>query len=126
MNLNPIYIKEWRFSKTQVVVFDLLQQEGIVDDYSHVIWTDNLFTSTDEMIQCEEIDFGVADTVRTTKTKREEIEEKDDTVAQKKRKEKNRDLHSSLSELKRKYEVQIEWDIMYEAVTNQANVLQFA
>ena len=126
VDLNPIYIKEWGFPKTQAVIFDLLQQEGIVDDYSHVVWTDNLFTSADEVVQCGEIGFGAAGTVRTIKTKREEIEEKDGTTAQKKRKEKNRGLHPSLSELRTKYGAQIEWGTMYEAVTNQANVLQFA
>ena len=60
------------------------------------------------MIQCDEINFEAADIVRTIKTKREEIEEKDDTTVQKKRKEKNRDLHSSLSEFRTKYEAQIE------------------
>ena len=72
------------------------------------MWTDNLFTSVDEVIQCGEIGFGAADTVRTTKTKREEIEEKDGTKAQKKRKKKNRDLNPSLPELRTKYGAQIE------------------
>ena len=32
VDLNPIYTKEWGFSNTQAVVFDLIQQEGISDD----------------------------------------------------------------------------------------------
>ena len=126
VNLNSVYTKEWRFSKTQTVCFDLLQQKNISDDYNCVLWVDNLFTSADWIIQCKKIDFGAADTVRTSKTKREKLEEKQNTKAQKQRKKYNRDLNSNLADLKLKHEAQIAWDNLYEKITNDANVLQFA
>lgn len=33
------------FNQTQAVVLDLVTQEGIARDHSHIIWLDNLFTS---------------------------------------------------------------------------------
>ena len=51
--------------------------------------------------------FEDAETVRTTKTKREVIEEKKDSLAQKQKKKQNRDLLSSLTELKTTYEAQL-------------------
>ena len=126
VNLNTIYIKEWEFSKTQIVCFDLLQQKNISDDYSCVLWMNNLFTSIDWIVQCKTIDFEVADTVRTSKTKREKLEEKQDTKAQKQRKEYNRNLDSDFANLKLKHEIQIAWSTMYEKIINDVNVLQFA
>ena len=126
VNLNSVYTKKWEFSKTQAVCFDLLQQKNISDDYRCVLWVNNLFTSVDWIIQCKTIDFGIADTVRTFKTVRKKVEAKTDIEAQKKRSESNRDLNSSLSDLKLKHEAQIEWNIMYEKIINDANGLQFA
>ena len=37
IDLDEVYTKEWGFSKTQAVVFDLIQQEGISDDFVHII-----------------------------------------------------------------------------------------
>ena len=108
VDLNTVYTKEWGYSKTQAVVFDLLQQEGIPDDFSCVVWIDNLFTSADVIVTCKHIGFGAAGTVRTTKTKREELEEKQDTKAQKQRKEFNRGLDTCLADLKLKHGAQIE------------------
>ena len=64
---------------------------------------DNLFTSAKLLAQLKEEGFGAAGTVRTTKTAREEIEEKHGTKRQKQLKEANRGLDSTLSDLKLKY-----------------------
>lgn len=44
-NICDYWIKDLGFNKTQVVVLDLLAQDGIVKDYFHIVWFDNLFTS---------------------------------------------------------------------------------
>ena len=126
VNLNTIYIKKWNYFKTQVVVFDLLQQKNISNDFSYVVWIDNLFTSIDVIVTCKRIDFEVADTVRTFKTKRKKLEIRTNIEVQKKRSESNRNLNSTLFDLKLKHEIQIEWNIMYEKIINDVNVLQFA
>ena len=126
VNLNSVYTKKWKFFKIQIVCFDLLQQKNIFDDYKCVLWMNNLFTSIDWIIQCKTIDFEIVDTIRTFKTIRKKVKIKTDIEVQKKRSESNRDLNSSLSNLKLKHEVQIEWNIMYEKIINDVNVLQFA
>ena len=126
VDLNPIYTKDWGLSKTQAVVFDLVQQERISDDYNHIIWTDNLFTSVRFCSKLGELGFGAAGTVRTTKTKREEQEEKDGIKAQKNKKEKNRDLDPSLADLKLKHGAFIEWGKLYGATSSDGTVLEFA
>ena len=52
-------------------------------------------------------DFEDVETVRITKTKREVIEEKESFLTQKQKKERNRDLFFSLTELKTTYEAQL-------------------
>ena len=128
VDLNKVYTKEWGFSKTQAVIFDLLQQQDISDDFSHVVWLDNLFTSARLLSVLRNLGFGAAGTVRTTKTQREILEEKGDEEAQKRqsKKEKNRDLLSCLSELKLKFGAQIEWGKLYGGISNDGNVLEFA
>ena len=107
VDLNEFWIKEEGFSKTQAVVLDLLTQQGICEDNKHIVWLDNLFTSARLLTILRDLGFGAAGTVRTTKTKRDELEERHDTKAQKQQKEKNRGLDSSLSDLKLKYGAQI-------------------
>ena len=126
VNLNIVYIKEWDYSKIQIVVFDLLQQKNIFDDYNCVVWMNNLFTSTDVIVTCSDIDFEIVDTIRITKTKRKKQKEIKNIKTQKKRKKVNKNLNSALFDLKLKHEARIEWNIMYEKVTNEINVLQFA
>ena len=70
IDLNSIYTKEWKFSKTQIVVFDLLQQESISNDFEHIVWIDNLFTSTRFCFKIDDIEFETIDTVRITCHKR--------------------------------------------------------
>ena len=125
VDLNEEYTKEWGFSKTQAVVFDLLQQQGIADDFTHVVWLDNLFTSVRLLSKLKEKGFGAAGTVRTTKTRREVLEAEAGEEAQKQQKESNRGLLPSLSDLKLKYGAQLEWGKLYGGVSSDGNVLQF-
>ena len=94
VDLDEHWIKEEGFSKTQAVVLDLLTREGIADNNKHIVWLDNLFTSARLLTVLRELGFGGAGTVRTTKTKRDELEEKHGTKAQKQQKEHNRGLDS--------------------------------
>ena len=86
---------------------------------------DNLFTRQDILVKLRELGFGAAGTVRTTATKREELKQKTGTEAQKKRKEPNRGLDTSLSELKTVHGAQIPWGTMYVKIKD-SRVLQFA
>ena len=108
VDLDEVWTKNEGFSKTQAVVLDLLTQQGIDDNNKHVVWLDNLFTSARLLSVLRNLGFGAAETVRVTKTKRDEYEEKHGTQAQKQQKEQNRELDTSLSDLKLKYEAQIE------------------
>ena len=125
VNLNTIYIKEWKFFKTQIVCFDLLQQESIFDDYNCVLWMNNLFISIDWIVQCKTIDFEIVNTIRIFKTKREKLKEKQNIKVQKQRKKYNRNLNSNFANLKLKHEIQIAWNTIYEKIINDVNVLQF-
>ena len=73
-----------------------------------------------------ELGFGAAETVRTTKTKREEHEEKSGEPAQKNQKEKNRELDSNLSDLRLKYGAQLEWGKLYGGLITDGKIAQFA
>ena len=112
IDLNSIYIKKWKVFKIQVVVFDLLQQNDISNDYQHIVWIDNLFTSIRFCFKINEIEFETVDTVRIIKMKRKEQKEKNDIKIQKTRK-KNRDLNSSFANFKLKHEIFIKWNQLY-------------
>ena len=45
VDLDDFWTKDLGFSNTQAVVLDLVKQYGILDNYQHIIWLDNLFTS---------------------------------------------------------------------------------
>ena len=126
VDLDEFWTKEEGFSKTQAVVLDLLTQQGISDLNTHIVWLDNLFTSARLLAILKDLGFGAAGTVRVTKTKRDEYEEKHGTPAQKQQKEKNRGLDTTLSDLKLKYGAQIEWGRLYGAISEDGNVAQFA
>ena len=66
------------------MVLDLVTQEGIARDYSHIICLDNLFTSARLLSQLDYEGFGATGTVRNIATSREELEAKEGTKAQKK------------------------------------------
>ena len=116
VDLDEFWTKEEGFSKTQAVVLDLLTQQGISDPNKHVVWLDNLFTSARLLSILRDLGFGAAGTVRVTKTKRDEYEEKHGTEAQQQQKEKNRGLITFLSDLKLEYGAQLEWGQLYGAI----------
>ena len=130
VDLNDYFTKELGFSKTQAVVLDLLSQHGIADQFQHIIWLDNLFTSVRLLTQLEDDGFGAAGTVRTTRTKREKNEAKSGTKAQQKElqkeKEHNRGLDLRLTDLKIKHNVQLEWGKLYACLSEDKRVLEFA
>ena len=126
VDLNEFWIINEDFSKTQVVVLDLLNQQNIANNNEHVVWLNNLFTSTRLLVVLRELEFEVAETVRVIKTKRDEYEEKHGTATQKQQKKKNRELNTRLNDLKLKYEAQLEWEQLYEAISEDKKVIQFA
>lgn len=127
-DLDDFWIKDKGFSKTQGVVLDLVSQHGISNQNQHIIWLDNLFTSMRLLTQLKEEGFGAAGTVRTGKTKREILEEKTGTKAQKGQlpKEHNRGLEPSLVDLKLDYGNQIPWGELYGTLSPNNEVLEFA
>ena len=128
VDLNDFFTKELGFSKTQAVVLDLLSQFGINDDFRHIVWLDNLFTSVRLLTQLEDDGFGAAGTVRTTRTEREKKEAKSGTKAQHQelQKEINRGLDPRLSDLKLKHNLQLEWGKLYVCLSEDKRVLQLA
>ena len=128
VDLNNFFTKKLGFSKTQAVVLNLLSQHGINDDFQHIVWLDNLFTSSRLLTQLEDDGFGAAGTVRTTRTERENKEAKDGTKAQQKELEKeiNRGLDPQLSDLKLKHNLQLEWGKLYTCLSEDQRVLQMA
>ena len=128
VDLNDFFTKELGFPKTQAVVLDLLSQHGISDQFQHIVWLDNLFTSVRLLTQLEDDGFGAVGTVRTTRTKREVKEAKSGTKAQQKelQKEHNRGLDPRLSDLKIKHNVQLEWGKLYACLSEDQRVLEFA
>ncbi|OCK74316.1 hypothetical protein K432DRAFT_398181 [Lepidopterella palustris CBS 459.81] len=71
------------FTKTQAVVLDLLTQrhpdtdERLYPPDKHVVWLDNLFSSVKLFERLRSLRIGAAGTVRTTRTKREEMGEEE-------------------------------------------------
>ena len=87
------------------MVLDLVKQQGILDSFQHIVWLDNLFTSSRLLRQLKAEGFGAAGTVRTQKTVREIGEEKNGSKQQQKflPKEQNRGLHPLLTPVKLEY-----------------------
>lgn len=128
VDLNEMYIKEWKFSKIQTIIFDLLQQHDIFDDFRHIVWLNNFFTSTRFLSKLIEIEFEDANTIRTTKIRREMFEVMMSEKVQKtqSKKEKNRKLQNCLAELKTKHDAQLNWDTLYENLSDDDQMLEFA
>ena len=128
VDLNEMYTKEWRFSKTQTMIFDLLQQHDISDDFRHIVWLNNLFTSARLLSKLIEIEFEDVDTVRTTKTRREMLEIIVSEKIQKSqsKKEKNKEFQNCLAELKTEYDAQLNWNTFYEDLFDDDQMLEFA
>ena len=113
------------FNKTQAVVLDLIAQDGIAKDYTHILWLDNLFTSARLLTQLNIEGFGAAGTVRTTTTRREDFEATEGTQAQREHTEPNRGLDPRLAELKTKWNVALEWGKLYGSLSEDGKVLEF-
>ena len=92
VDLNEMYTKKWEFSKIQTMIFDLLQQHDIFDDFRHIVWLNNFFISTRLLSKFIEIEFENVDTVKTTKIRRKMLEiimnEKTQKTQSKKKKQK--------------------------------------
>ena len=70
--------KNGGFAPTQAVVLDLLLQEDrdgkrYLEPGKHVVWTDNLFSTVQLFAALRTLGIGAAGTVRTQKTRREEL-----------------------------------------------------
>ena len=126
VDLEDYWTKWLGFSKTEAVVLDLVTQEGICSKNKHIVWLDNLFTSTRLLQQLKEEGFGAAGTVRTTKTAREDIEASKGTQAQKQNKNENRGFKRSLANLKLEHNTQIPWGQLHAEVNDDGDILQVA
>lgn len=82
MDLNGYFTKDLCFAKTQIVILDLLSQEGIADNFQHIVWFDNLFMSVHLLSRLELDGFGAAGAVRMKKSQRETNEAKRGTNTQ--------------------------------------------
>ena len=125
-DLDSFFMKELGFSNTQAVVLDLINQEGIPNDNRCIVWLDNLFPSVRLCEAAKQRGFGVAGTVRTTKSQRETIEETSGLIQQKKQVEKNSGLAPEISALKTLHANQLEWGTLYGHVSKGNDVLQLA
>ena len=120
------YWTKWLgFNQTQAVILDLVSQEDIAKDYSHIVWLDNLFTSARLLAQLDDEGFESAGTVRITKTRREELEAKEGTKAQREQQEPNRGLDQGLAELKTKWNAVLEWGKLYGRLLSDKRVMEF-
>ena len=125
-DLCDFWTKDLGFNQTQAVVLDLVTQEGIAKDHSHIVWLDNLFTSARLLSQLDLEGFGAAGTVRTTSTSREELEAKEGTKTQKKSTEPNRGLDQRLVDLKTKWSTALEWGKLYRSLSEDKKVMEYA
>lgn len=107
------------------MVLDLVTQEGIVYDHTHIIWLDNLFTSARLLLQLDIEGFGAAGTVRTTITSREDLEAQQGITVQRKNSEPNRGLDQRLVDLKTKWTPILEWGILYRSLLDDGKVMEF-
>ncbi|KAF2813863.1 uncharacterized protein BDZ99DRAFT_553863 [Mytilinidion resinicola] len=133
------------FTKTQAVVLDLLTQRDPITNQriylpgKHIVWLDNLFSSVKLFERLRELEIGAAGTVRTTKTKREEMEGEECNIIEepaaaaatqlrtKKRvKVPAESFNRSLMDLKLTHDKQIEWGELYGALSESHKVIEFA
>ena len=114
------------FTQTQAVVLDLVAQDGISKDHFHIIWLDNLFTSARLLTQLEDQGFGAAGTVRTSTTRREDLEATSGSQAQRASTEPNRGLDPRLLDLRNKWNAGIDWGKLYGCLSENKRVLELA
>jgi len=159
VNLNKAFLNEG-FTKTQAVVLDLLTQRNDVTNErlyppgKHVVWLDNLFSSVKLFERLRELGIGAAGTVRTTRTRREELGEEEYNVQEetievnraapaksklstahtaplKQRTERKKKVpaerfSASLSDLKLSHDTQIPWGTLYAELSKSHQVMEFA
>ena len=124
-DLDDFWTDDLEFNRTQAVVLNLLTQDGIAKDHSHIVWLDNLFSSARLFSQLDIEGFGAAGTVRITTTRREDLEAKEGIKAQREHKELNRGLDSRLSELRIKWNAALDWGKLYGSLSEDGKVLEF-
>ena len=142
VDLDKSFLKEG-FSKTQAVVLDLLTQrnpvtnEALYPPHKHVVWLDNLFSSVKLFERLRSIGIGAAGTVRTTRTKREEmgdeavdieeaIEENTQGKTSRKKKVAAESFSPLLTDLKLVHTAQIPWGTLYAELSKGSTVMEFA
>ena len=122
VDLNTTFTEEEGFSKTQAVVLNLLTQrnpetnEPLYSPGRHIIWLNNLFTSVKLLARLRELRIRGAGTVRTSKTKREELgdSEGDILINTEGSREKvpTEQIDERLSHLKLYHTAQIPWGVL--------------
>jgi Transposase IS4 len=123
VDLDTFWVEEG-LSKTQAVVMDFLTQEDpetgqrLYQPNMHTIWLDNLFTSVKLLQELRRLGIGGAGTVRTTKTKRKELDEKKES--------KKEQIDRQLTDLKLLYQNQIPWGTLYTRLSEDETVIEFA
>ena len=125
-DLDDYWTEYLGFTQTQAVVLDLVSQDGISKDHFHIIWLDNLFTSARLLTQLQEEGFGATGTVRTSTTRREDLEATNGTQAQRALTESNRGLDSRLLDLRNKWNTAIDWGKLYGYLSDDKRVLELA
>ena len=123
--LNDTWTNDLGFNRTQAVVLDLVTQEGIARDHFHILWLDNLFSSSRLFSQLDHEGLGAAGTVRVTTTKSEDLEAKEGTKAQRERAEPRRGLEERILELRTKWNSALDWCKLYGSISEDKKVMQF-
>lgn len=136
VDLDTTFTKEEGFSKTRAVVLDLLTQrdpdtnEPLYSPGRHIVWLDNLFTSVKLLTRLRGLGIGGAGTVRTTKTKREELGDSEGDIlinsGGSKKKIPTEQIDERLSHLKLHHTAQLPWGVLYGATSKDSNVMEFA
>ena len=121
-------VNEQAVNPLRITLFrdNLVAQEGIVKDHSHIIWLDNLFTSARLLTRLDEEGFGAAGTVRTSTTRREDLEATNGTQAQQASTEPNRGLDPRLLDLRNTWNSALDWGKLYGSLSENKRVLELA
>lgn len=139
VDLDASFTQDEGFSKTQAAVLDLLLQEDastgqrLYAPHKHIVWLDNLFTSVKLLERLRELGIGAVGTVRTTRTRREELGDKEVNFQAKntpagyqKQKAPAEQMDPQLVELKLTHIAQIPWGNLYGSLSKNSTVLELA
>ena len=105
---------------------DLVAQKGINKDHFYIIWLDNLFTSARLLTQLDKEGFRAIGTIRTSTTRREDLEATDGTQAQRISTEPSRGMDPRLLDLRNKWNAGIDWGKLYSYLSKDKRVLELA